>query len=138
MPVAPTPLRYRLQPPAESTWRCLALHHRLPSQGPGPEMREPQQVECPGWFPLSCGRLLWSAIWPLERHQPRLVGVDRQSILGKSLGKDRQDPTGVLVMGESHDEVIRVANQERFPLEPWLHFTREPLVKHVMQEQIRK
>ena len=122
MPVVPTPLRYRLQPPAESTGRCLSFHHRLPSQRPRPEVREPQQVKCPGGFPPICVRLLGAAIGPLERHQSRLVGVDRQSILGKSLGENRQDPAGVLFMGEPHDEVIRVANQERFPLEAWLHF----------------
>ena len=101
MPVETAPLGYRLQPPAESTLGGLALHHPVPAQRPGPEVREPQQVKCPGGFPPIRVWLLWAAIGPLERYQSRLVGVDRQSLLGKPLGEDRQDPTGVSLMGKS-------------------------------------
>ena len=101
-------------------------------------MRESQQVKCPGGFPPIRVRLLWAVIGPLERHQSRFVGVDRQSILGKSLGENRQDPTSVFLMGESHDEVVRIANQERLPPQTWPDLLLEPFVQHVVQEQIRK
>ncbi len=101
-------------------------------------MREPQQVECPGRFPPLLATLVRAALGPLQRHQPRLVGVNCQSILGKSLGEYRQDPPGVFFLGEPHDEVIRVANQERFPFQTWLYLACEPCVQHVVQEQIRK
>jgi hypothetical protein len=104
MPVEPTPLRDRSQPPAESTGRCLALHHRVAPRRPRPEVREPQELKGPGRFPPLRAWLLGSAGRPLERHQPRLVGVDRQSLLGKSLGKDRQDAAGVLFMSKAHDD----------------------------------
>ena len=41
-------------------------------------------------------------------------------------------------MGESHDEVVRIANQERLPLQTWPDLLLEPFVQHVVQEQIRK
>lgn len=101
-------------------------------------MREPQQLKGPWGFSPVCVWLFRAAIGPLERHQPRLVRVNRQSILGKPLGENRQDATGVRLMGESHDKVVRVADQERLPLQARLDLVLEPFVQHLVQEQIRK
>ena len=79
-----------------------------------------------------------ATIGPLERHQSCLVRMDRQIILGKALGEDRQDPAGIFFVGESHDEVVRVADQERSSFQPSLNIPLEPIVQHVVQENVRE
>jgi hypothetical protein len=74
-------------------------------------MREPQEVECPREFPPFGRRSFRIAVRPLERHQPRLVGMDRQATFRKPFGKNRQNATRNLFMAKTHDKVVRVADQ---------------------------
>ena len=53
----------------------------------------------------------------VEPDQPRLLRVNRQAVLAHPLGQDLHDPPGVLFSGNPDHEVVRIANQERFPLQ---------------------
>src|ERR1022692_5282764 len=111
MPIPPTPLGDLLDRPAESTRRRLAHDHRVPLPRRSPVMGEAQKVE----RPRPVVRFLRTPLrttWACERHQPRLVGMDGQSILTETLRQHLQDPTGILRIGEAHDEVVRIADQE--------------------------
>jgi hypothetical protein len=52
--------------------------------------------------------------------------MDGQTVLAKPLGQDVQYATGVLLTGESHDEVVRITHQEGSTLETRLHLLLEP------------
>src|SRR5512135_3897156 len=67
-------------------------------------MREAQQVEGPWRSPRLRVRSFPVAAGPLERHQPRLLRVDRQAVLLESLGQHVHHPPGVLFTGEPHDK----------------------------------
>src|SRR6516165_4778419 len=79
--VEPTPFREGLQSTAESALGRLALHHPSPGARASPVVREPQQVENSRGLARSWGPSARGAIGPLERHQPRLLRVDRQAVL---------------------------------------------------------
>jgi len=67
---------------------------------------------------LRFGGWRWVTIGPLEQHQPCFVRVDCQTLLGKALGENRQDPASIFLVGESHDEVVRVADRKRSSFQP--------------------
>src|ERR1700731_1435743 len=96
-------------------------------------MGKAQQVKrtWPG-LPLGsrAARLLW---WASERHQPRLVGMQRQPVLGETLPEHLQHPTRVSLMGKADDEIVCVADEKGTSLQEWFHLLLEPHVQHVVQ-----
>ena len=59
--------------------------------------------------------------------------MDGQAILTETLRQHFQNPAGVLLTGEAHDEVVRVADQEGTSTQARLHVPLEPHVQHVVQ-----
>src|SRR5271165_7358488 len=101
-------------------------------------MREAQQVKGSWWSPRRQARPIPGAAGPLERHQTSLLRVDRQAVFLKALGQHVHHPSGIFLTGKAHDEVVRVADQERAPLEARLDLPLEPFVQHVVQEDVRE
>src|SRR5205085_6769828 len=106
--------------PAQTALRRLPLHHPEAPPRATPVVGKAQQVKgpCPS-FPGAprTGLAVW---WALERHQPRLIWMKRETKFAKPLGQHRQHPPGVLFTGKAHDEVVRVANEESATFEAWL------------------
>src|SRR5205823_4394792 len=81
-----TPVRKRPQPPTKSAGHRPPLHHRVSLPRQRPEVREPQKVECPGGSTMLLATACRGALGPLERHQARLLGMERQTVPRKPLG----------------------------------------------------
>src|SRR5271163_3574419 len=64
--------------------------------------------------------------------------MDRQSVLTESLWQYGHHPPGVFLLAEPNDEVVRIANEVRLATQAWLDLPVEPVVQHVMQEDVRK
>ena len=60
----------------------------------------------------------------------------RDGVLLRLIGKWLN--AGVFLTGEPHDEIVRVADQERSPLEAGLDLPLEPIVQHIVQEDVRE
>lgn len=134
--VRPAPARDRLQPTFQSALRRLALHHPSASMGSAPVMGESQEVECArlGTIPSLAGGVARGR--RLEPDQPRLLRVDRQAVLAHPPGQDVHDPSGVVFSGHPDHEVVRIANQERLSFQARANLRLEPVVEHVVQDDI--
>src|SRR5262249_53757773 len=82
----------------------------------------------PGWL-VASGRLL--------RKSTRRVGMERELVPSKTLGQYIQNPLGILEVRERHYGVVGETDKGTFPLEPRFHLVLEPLVQHVVQENVR-
>jgi hypothetical protein len=49
-----------------------------------------------------------------------------------------QDPFGIPGIRERHHGVIGKTDKDTSPLEVWFHLILEPLIQHMMQENIRE
>jgi hypothetical protein len=59
--------------------------------------------------------------------------MDPKTIPAQSLGEDLQHPPRIVLTGEHHHEVVRVADQGRFAPKPRLDDRGESLVEHDVQ-----
>src|SRR5437016_1482760 len=100
-------------------------------------MGETQEVERPRL------RSSWCVLWPQragrsqERHQTRLVRMNRQTVLGKPFRQHLQHPASVVLTSKTHDQIIRIPNEESTAPQTRLHHLLEPLVQHVVQVDVR-
>src|SRR5437667_12694048 len=115
MAVQPAPLGNRPNRPAETAGGRTAFHHPDTLPRPAPEVGEAQEVEHPRLRALSGGRAVRPIHW-LECQQPGLVRMECQPVLAKALGEYLQHPPGVRFTGKAHDEVVRIADEERTTL----------------------
>ena len=136
MPVEPTPLSDAPQRPAQATRSRLALHHPVPLPGTPPVVGEPQEGE----RPRSGTRAVSSPGRPRRRlregNELGFVWMDCQSVLAESLRQNLPHPPGIPRIGEADDEVVRVANEIGPSTQAWLDHLLEPLVQHVVQEDV--
>src|SRR5262249_26262828 len=105
VPVAPTPFPYRFREPADSAGcrpflDCRVVLPRLP-----PVMGEPQEVKRPQGVSLLRSPSSLLLLGPRERHQSRLVRVDRQPVLTETLRQHLHHPSCVGLVGEPDYEV---------------------------------
>src|SRR5438876_404692 len=105
----PTPQGDAPQRPTQATRSRLAFHHPVPPPRASPVVGKTQQGERSRWVTrtqtLPAGRRRRC----LERDQPGLVRMDRQAVLAESPGQDLPNAAGVFFLGETNDEVVRIA-----------------------------
>jgi hypothetical protein len=77
VPVAPTPFPYRFREPADSAGCRPLLDYRVVPPGPPSVVGESQEVKRPGSVPRLRFPTSVPLLGPHERHQSRLVRVDR-------------------------------------------------------------
>src|SRR5262245_55691103 len=134
MSVCPTPVGDRRQR-AGVTLICRYLpHHILTLPRLSPYVAEAEKGErCP-----TCVRVVL-AIWSVtaEIDEARLVGMERELVSSETLAQNIQNPLGVLEIRERHHGVVGESDKSTFPLEAWLHLILEPLIQHMMQENVR-
>jgi hypothetical protein len=127
MPMASTPVVDGLLGPSQARPPRLAPHPPVTLTGTCPIKREPQKVKG-GWTFATLLRL-----WRMpEGQQPRFVRVEGQAEAPQPLAKYRHHSPCIVLALETHEEVITIADQRRFPLKPWLHLGLQPQVEHIV------
>ena len=133
MAVGPTPLIDCDQCAGKpALGRCLP-HHILALARLPPGMGEAEKVE---WWRLASWLHL-AASWA-EVDEARLIRMKHKPIPSKPLAQDFQSPLGIAVLLEGHHKVISIAHERTASRKPGLHFVLEPLVQHMMQEDVRE
>jgi hypothetical protein len=64
------------------------------------------------------------------------AGPHLELVPSKTLAQNVQNPLGILEVRERHDGVVGESDKGTFPLEAWLHLVLEPLVQHMVQEDV--
>ena len=79
------------------------------------------------------------AVWSvaLEVDEACLVGMEREPVPSKTLAQYVQNPFGVLEVCERHYGIVGVTDKGTFSLQTWFHHVLEPLIQHVVQEDVR-
>src|SRR6516165_7937143 len=80
------------------------------------------------------------ALCPLgaEVDEACLVGMQCKPKPCKTLAQHRQDASSVDDVVERHHRVISKPDKGAVPREAWLHLRLEPLIEHVVQEDVRE
>src|SRR5215469_10262036 len=73
-----------------------------------------------------------------EVDEARLVRVEREPVPAKPFPQYFQYPFGVVVVLEHHHEVISKPHQGTWSRHAGLHRVLEPLVQHMVQEDVRE
>jgi len=132
--VCPTPVADRRQR-ASVTLICRYLpHHILTLPRLSPYVAEAEEGErCP-----TRPRVVL-AIWSVaaEINEARLVGVERELVPSETLAQNIQNPLGILEVRERHHGIVGESDKGTSPLEPRFHIVLEPLIQHMMQENVR-
>jgi hypothetical protein len=79
------------------------------------------------------------AVWSVaaEVDEACLVGVELELVPSKTLAQNIQNPLGILEVRERHDGIVGESDKGTFPLQTWFHHVLEPLIQHVVQEDVR-
>ena len=134
MSVCPTPIADRRQR-AGVTLLCRYLpHHVLTLPRLSPNVAEAEEGErCP--IRVRVVLAIWSVAAEIDK--ACLVGMERELVPRKSLAQYIQNPLGILKVCERHHGVISKTDKGTVPLEPRFHLVLEPLIQHMMQEDVR-
>jgi hypothetical protein len=81
-------------------------------------------------------RVLWSP-WA-EVDEARLVRMESESIPCEPLAQDRHHAFGIGDVVESHQRVVGKPDKGALPFETRFHLGLEPLVQHMVQEDVRE
>ena len=73
-----------------------------------------------------------------EVDEARLVGMEREPEPAKALFQHFHDPLSVVVVLERHHKVVGKPNKGTGSRHAGLHLALEPLVQHMMQENVRQ
>ena len=71
-----------------------------------------------------------------EINEPRLVGMECESIPCKALTQDAKDPLGIEEVLERHHSVVSEADKGTSSLETWPHLELKPFIQHMVQEDV--
>src|SRR6266700_7273655 len=132
VPMVLAPLRHRLRTASKACAHGPDVNRKPPPPAARTHMRETEKVEGRRLPRVGTARTRRAA----ERQEPRLLGVERQTIPRESLGKHFQDPLRVLAILKAEHEVIGVPNLGSHAAQARLHLVLEPLVEHVMQVNV--
>jgi hypothetical protein len=105
-------------------------------------MGEPKEVErvAPRARVISVSRFVTRlANAPLrgpEVQEAALYWMDRQTVFGHPLRQNIHHPPRVGFVLEDDHEVVRVTDQVRLAAQTTLHFPLEPVVQHIVQEDV--
>src|SRR5690606_26918976 len=140
MPMHATPLRNVAQRSAVAVAGCSHPHHPLASEALAPVEGEAEEIE--GCRPFGSRtismRSLPVAIRPLERHESRLVRMQRQPVLLESLRKHFEHAPRVLLEFKQHDGIVGVSYQMGPCPHSWTNLCLEPHVEHFVHVDIRQ
>jgi hypothetical protein len=128
MPMESAPCRNAPHCTAESFGSCLAFDNPLAFARSTPVMGETEKVKCPG----TLGGLLATSGRrgrPAELNQPRLVGVDCQTVFAEPFRQHFQHALGVVSVTKTHHEIIRKADEEGPVAQTRLHVVLEPEIQ---------
>src|SRR6202521_5888351 len=134
VPVLVAPLRHRLRTPPKPLTHGPNVNRELPASTARTDVREAEEVE---GRRLPRVRLSRQRRAP-KRHEPRLLGMQRQPILREPLRKDSQDPFRILAILKAENEVVGVPNFGGLAAQARFYLVPEPLVEHVVQVNIRQ
>src|SRR6516225_6822952 len=134
MPVFPTPFGHRCQRAGVTLLGRYLPHHVLTLSRLSPYVAEAEKGERGTIRARVAGRI-WSIA--AEVDEACLVGMERELVPSKTLAQYIQNPLGILEVRERHYGVVGETDKSTFPLEPRLHLVLEPLVQHVVQENVR-
>ena len=126
MSIPSTPFTNPFEPPRKPLAGRFALDNPLPPTGPAPVMGKAQEIEG-----ARLTRLL--RVRSPERHQTRLLRVDRQPVSAKAFGQHLQHALRILLVLKPHDHIIGKADHEGPPAQSWFHLLGEPEIKHIMK-----
>ena len=82
-------------------------------------------MSCPNWS------------FEAEVDEARLVGMERKLVPSETLAQNAENPLGVEEVLKRHHGIVGVPDKGTSPLKAWLHLVLEPLIQHVVQENIR-
>src|SRR5262245_53783737 len=135
VPVFPAPIAYRRQG-TSVTFLCRYLpHHGLALPRLSPYVAEAEKGERG-----SIRSRMVGGTWAIaaEIDEACLVGVERELVPSETLAQNVQDPFGILEIRERHHGVVGETGKGTFSPEPWFHVILEPLIQHMMQEDVRQ
>ena len=132
VPMVLAPLRHRLRTASKACAHGPDVNRKPPPPAARTHVRETEKIEGRRLPHVGTARTRRAA----ERQEPRLLRVERQTILCESLGKHVQDPLRVLAILKAENEVIGVPNFGSHAAQARLHLVLEPLVEHIMQVNV--
>src|SRR3989475_639305 len=132
VPMVLAPLRHRPHTASKAFAHGPDVNRKPPPPAARTHVRETEKVEGRRLPRVGTARTRRAA----ERQEPRLLRVERQTILCESLGKHFQNPLRVLAILKAENEVIGVPNFGSHAAEARLHLVLEPLVEHIVQVNI--
>src|SRR5215471_10069928 len=134
MPVGPAPFLDRSQRAGKSTFGRRLPHHVLALPRLSPRGGEAEKV-----------KRLRLAVWRrpttslrAEVDEARLVRMQLEAEPAKPFPQHAHDPLGIVVGLEGHHEIISEPYQGCLPPHAWSHHVLEPLIQHMVQENIRE
>src|SRR5258706_9164449 len=135
--MGPAPFTDACHRSPESSGSGHALDHRDAAVGVLPPKRETEQIKRP--WPARPRLIIGGAPCRMsEVDEPRLLWVKCQTILGKSRWQYALDTQGIALVGEADDEVVRIPDEKRTAVKPWLHVSCEPFVEHLVEVDVRQ
>ena len=78
--------------------------------------------------------VIWSVTAEID--EACLVGMERELVPSKTLAQNIQNPLGILEVRERHDGVVGESDKGTSPPKPRFHLVLEPLIQHMMQEDV--
>src|SRR5690348_8772354 len=135
MSVVPTPICNRSQRPGKATFGRHLPHHVDAFLRLSPNVGEAEEIE----RGAVCGRMNCTIrSFEAEVDEARLVGVEGESVPGKTLAQHRQDPFGIEKVLEGHHQVVSVPDKDSSPLQARSDVPFEPFIQHIVQINVRK
>jgi hypothetical protein len=134
MPVGPAPILDRGQRAGKTALGRGLPHHVLAIPRLSPRVGEAEEVE--RWILAVWGRPTTSL--RAEVDEARLVRMQLEAEPAKPFPQHVHNPLGIVVGLESHHEIISEPYQGRLPPHAWSHHVLEPLIQHMVQENIRE
>ena len=131
MAMLTTPWPYPLHNPAQAFPARLPLDDPVSTACRGPIVGQSKQVEC-ALAPCQGG----SVWWPLERTQPRLVGMHGQAQALQTLRQDGHDPVGVRFSLAAADTILGKTRPQAPALPPGSNPLAQPFVQDIMQAYV--
>src|SRR5499427_4382433 len=134
MSVCPTPVGDRRQRAGVTLLGRYLPHHVLTLSRLSPNVAEAEEGErCP--IRVRVVLAIWSVAAEID--EACLVGMERELVPSETLAQNVQNPLGVLEVRERHHGVVGESDKGTSPLEPRFHLVLEPLIQHMMQENVR-
>src|SRR5262245_24379206 len=134
MSVCPTPVGDRRQRAGVTLLGRYLPHHVLALPRLSPSVAKAEEGErCP--IRVRVVLAIWSVAAEID--EACLVGVERELVPSKTLAQNVQNPFGILGVRERHNGIVGESDKGIFSLQTWFHHVLEPLIQHMVQENVR-